>query len=265
MIAPTKVERLLACVLARELRDTDIVAFGLHAELLLAAALVAQRLHAPNLVIRHGVREERGAEIAPAAWTDNPRSRTHELIEYLEAHDVILDVASASPMRFCDVFLVGGLQIDREGSVNLIGIRGKDGRTAVRGPGSIGTTSIATLARRPILFSPEHTPRRFVETVDHVSVPGWKRRAAAGIDGGPILCVTPLAVMDFADGAMRLRSVHGHASLDEVRRRTGFRLSPDGPVPVTPPPSQAESDALEIVDPFGKLASLGFRADGGAP
>ena len=261
--APGEVERLLACVLARELRDTDIVAFGLHAELLLAAALVAQRLHAPNLVLRHGLREERGAEIGPAAWTDNPRSRTHQLIEYVEQHDVILDVASASPMRFCDVFLVGGMQIDREGSVNLIGIKGKDGRLAVRGPGSIGTTSIATLARRAILFSPDHTPRRFVATVDYISVPGWKRRATAGLEGGPILCVTPLAVMDFTDGAMHLRSVHGHTTLDEVRRRTGFPLSPDGPVPVTPPPTKSESEALDIVDPFGRLAGLGFRADGG--
>jgi glutaconate CoA-transferase subunit B len=260
--SPGGIERLLACVLARELRDGDIVAFGLHAELLLAAALVAQRLHAPNLVIRHGLREERGAEIAPAAWTGDRKSRSHELIETLETHDVILDVASASPMRFCDVFLVGGLQIDREGSVNLIGIKGKDGRLAVRGPGSIGTTSIATLARRPILFSPDHTLRRFVDQVDYVSVPGWKRRAAAGLEGGPILCVTPLAVMEFADGAMRLRSVHGHAALDDVRRRTGFPLPPDGLVPVTPPPTPAESAALDIVDPFGRLAGLGFDAGG---
>src|SRR5206468_7686630 len=193
--------RLLACVVARELRDGETVAFGLHAELLLAAALLAQRLHAPNLTIRHGLRVERGHELSPAAWTDEPTSRSHGLVEYLEAHDAILDVASrSSPMRFCDVFFVGGMQIDREGSTNLIGLKGKDGRLAVRGPGSIGTTSIGTLARHVIIFSGEHTTRRFVETVDYVSVPGWKRRAAAGLEGGPALCLTPLAVMDFADG-----------------------------------------------------------------
>jgi glutaconate CoA-transferase subunit B len=259
------VARLLACVVARELRDGEIVAFGLHAELLLAAALLAQRLHAPNLAIRHGLRVERGADLQPAAWTGEPASRSHEQVEYLESHDAILDVASpASPMRFCDVFLVGGLQIDREGSTNLIGIKGKDGRMRVRGPGSIGTTSIGTLARHVILFSGEHTARRFVERVDYVSVPGWRRRAAAGMAGGPSLCVTPLAVFEFADGWMQLRSVHAHANEDDVRRRTGFTL-PAGPAPITPPPTPAENAALEVIDPCDRLAAVDLAPDGGEP
>ena len=258
------VARLLACVVARELADGDVVAFGLHAELLLAAALLAQRTHAPNLVIRHGLRVERGPEPGPAAWTDRTGSRAHEGIEYLEAHDAILDVAAApSPLRFCDVFFVGGMQIDAEGSTNLIGIKGKDGRMAVRGPGSIGTASIGSLARRVFLFSPDHTPKRFVERVDYVSVPGWRRRAQAGLTGGPALCVTPLAVMDFADGRMRLRSVHPHTTVEEVRRRTSFALEPRGPVAVTRAPTPAERRALETIDPFDRLAEIELRPDGG--
>src|SRR3989449_9658904 len=151
------VARLLTCVVARELRDGEIVAFGLHAELLLAAAALAQRLHAPDRTIRHGLRVERGAEIGPAAWTAERTSRSHELVEYLESHDAVLDVANpSSPMRFCDVFLVGGLQIDREGSTNLIGIKGGARRLAGRGPGSIGTTSIRARARDVLLFSGGH-------------------------------------------------------------------------------------------------------------
>jgi len=261
----SEVARLLACVVARELRDGEVVAFGLHAELLLASALLAQRMHAPNLRIRHGLRAERGHELSPAAWTEDRSSRSHTLVEDLEAHDAILDVASrSSPMRFCDVFLVGGMQIDREGSTNLIGIAGQDGRMKVRGPGSIGTTSIGTLARHVILFSGEHTRRRFVERVDYVSVPGWRRRAAAGLEGGPALCLTPLAVMDFADGWMRLRSVHRHATEEEVRRRTGFPL-PSGPVPTTPSPTPEEIGALEAIDPHDRLGSIDLLPDGGAP
>jgi len=260
---PRDVARLLTCVVARELRDGEVVAFGLNAELLLAAALLAQRLHAPNLRIRHGLRIERGHELSPSAWTEERASRSHEVIEYLEAHDAILDVANrSSPMRFCDVFFVGGMQIDREGSANLIGIRGKDGRMTIRGPGSIGTTSIGTLARHVILFSDEHTTRRLVETVDYVSVPGWRRRAAAGLEGGPSLCITPLAVLDFADGRMRLRSVHAHATEEDVRRRTGFPLPP-GPVRTTPPPTPAEVEALSVVDPKGRLDTVDLCRDGG--
>ena len=262
----TERARLIACVVARELKDGEIVAFGLHAELMLAAALVAQRTHAPDLIIRHGLRVERGAELGPPAWTDDRKSRTHELIEYREEHDAILSVANpGSPMRFCDVFLVGGMQIDREGSTNLIGIRGEDGRMKVRGPGSIGTTSIGTMASRVILFSGDHTPRRFVERVDFVSVPGWRRRAAAGLAGGPSLCVTPIAVMDFDDGSMRLRSVHPGTREEEVRARTGFPLAGRaGAAPTTPPPTAAETAALDVVDPFGRLAAVALDPGGAA-
>ncbi len=254
--------RLIACVVARELHEGEIVAFGLHAELMLAAALLAQRSHAPGLIIRHGLRVERGPGLGPPAWTDDRRSRSHEMVEYREAHDAVLDVANPeSPMRFCDVFFVGGMQIDREGSTNLIGIRGEGGRMKVRGPGSIGTPSIGSLARRVILFSGEHSTQRFVERVDYVSVPGWRRRASAGLPGGPALCVTPLAVMDFEDGFMRLRSVHPGASEEEVRARTGFPLAGrPGGAPRTPPPTPAESAALDAIDPTGRLADVPLDA-----
>src|SRR5439155_9979971 len=127
---------------------------------LLAAALLAQRLHAPNLRIRHGLRIERGHELSPSAWTEERASRSHEVIEYLEAHDAILDVANrSSPMRFCDVFFVGGMQIDREGSANLVGMRAKDGRMSIRGPGSTATTSIGTRAGHVRLCSARPSTR----------------------------------------------------------------------------------------------------------
>ncbi len=236
---------LMVCVVARELRDGQVVAFGLHADAMLSAALLAQQLHAPNLRIRHGLRAERGMVFGAAAWTDRRDDDSWRQVEYLEAHDAILRTANPdSPMRFCDVFFVGGMQIDREGSTNLIGLKGADGRLAVRGPGSIGTTSIGTLAGELILFSPEHSPRRFVETVDFVSVPGWKRRAAAGLEGGPRLCVTSKAVMDFQDGRMRLRSVHTGSTIDEVIAATGFPLLLADDTPTTPAPSNAERQAL---------------------
>ncbi|MGD8329518.1 MAG: CoA-transferase, partial [Acidobacteriota bacterium] len=173
---------LIACVVARHLRDGQVVAFGLHAQLMLRAAMVAQRTHAPDLRIRHGLRAERGMVHGTAAWTDALDDDSWRRIEYLEAHDAILRVANPrSPMRFCDVFFVGGMQIDREGSTNLIGLRGAGGRLRLRGPGSIGTTSIATLSPDVVLFADEHSPRRFVEQVDYISVPGWQRRAAAGL------------------------------------------------------------------------------------
>ena len=264
---------VVLCAVARELRDHQVVAFGLHAELMLAAALLAQQTHAPGLRIRHGLRHERGMVRGTAAWTGDPYDDSWRRVEYLESHDAILRVANpASPMRFCDVFFVGGMQIDREGSTNLIGLREADGpasesrrdrrapaprdeqspahrgqrvaRPVLRGPGSIGTTSIATLAPEVILFSPEHSVRRFVEQVDYISVPGWRRRSAAGLAGGPRLVITSKAVMDFEDGRMRLRSVHPGVSVEEVCAATGFELRIPADVPATPLPSTRERAAL---------------------
>ena len=246
---------LMVCVVARELRDGQVVAFGLNADAMLSAAMLAQQLHAPDLRIRHGLRAERGMVFGAAAWTDRRDDDSWRRVEYLEAHDAILRTANpGSPMRFCDVFFIGGMQIDREGSTNLIGLKGPDGRLAVRGPGSIGTTSIGTLAADVILFSPEHSPRRFVETVDFVSVPGWKRRAAAGLAGGPRLCITSKAVMDFEDGSMRLLSVHPGSTVEEVVGATGFPLLLGNDIPTTPAPTDAERRAL------GVLAAEDFRA-----
>jgi len=242
---------LAVCAVARELRDDQVVAFGLHADLMLAAAMVAQQIHAPNLRIRHGLRYDRPGSLGAAAWTERRDDRSAGLIEYRESHDAILRVANPdSPLRFCDVFFVGGMQIDREGSTNLIGLRGDDGKMRVRGPGSIGTTSIATLASHVVLFSWEHTPRRFVEEVDYVSVPGWKRRAAVGLDGGPALCITSKGVMDFHGGQMRLRSVHPGTDVAAIQEATGFSLIVPDTVPTTPEPSPQEIDALARIE-FG--------------
>jgi glutaconate CoA-transferase subunit B len=240
-----QLDDLAVCVVARELRDGMVVAFGLHAEAMLAAAMVAQQLDAPNLRIRHGLRAERGMVDGAAAWTPRSDDDSWRRIEYREDHDAILRVANPrSPMRFCDVFFVGGMQIDAEGSTNLIGRKGADGRMRVRGPGSIGTTSIGSLAPEVIIFSPEHSTRRFVEQVDYVSVPGWRRRAAVGLSGGPRLVVTSMATMDFEQGAMRLRSVHAGVSVDEVVAATGFDLRIPPQVPTTEPPRANERRAL---------------------
>ena len=242
---------LMVCAVARELRDGQVVAFGLNADAMLSAAMLAQQLHAPNLQIRHGLRAERGMIFGAAAWTDNLNDDSWRQVEYLENHDSILRTANPdSPMRFCDVFFVGGMQIDLEGSTNLIGLKGEDGQLSVRGPGSIGTTSIGTLASNVILFSPEHSPRCLVETVDFVSVPGWKQRSRVGLGGGPSLCVTSKAILDFDNGHMRLRSVHPGLTVEEIVESTGFPLLLPDKVPATPPPSKAEQEALRYLASF---------------
>jgi acyl CoA:acetate/3-ketoacid CoA transferase beta subunit len=106
---------------------------------------------------------------------------------------------------------------------------------------------------------PSHTTRVFVDQVDMVSGLGYRRAAEVG---GFVAShheirrvVTNLAVLDFQtpDHAMRLRSVHPGATVEEVRAATGFELAvPAGGVPESRLPTDEELRVLrEVLDPGG--------------
>ncbi len=248
---------LLACVIARELEDNDTVAFGLHAEFSLAASFLAQKLYSPNLKIRHGLNANNGVELNPAAWTSNVNSKSQPTPQYIERHDSILSIANPNNSnKLCDTFFISGLQIDKFGNTNLIGIKGVNKKFKLRGPGSIGTTSIAQLAKKYFIFSLEHTTRRFVESVDYVSTIGYNIRKKYGLSGGPLLCVTPLCIFDFQDGMMRIKSIDPHSSLQEVIIKTGFKPIVPKNIETTKEPSSEELKVLRNIDKKGFLKEI---------
>ncbi|MFK0154729.1 CoA-transferase [Streptomyces sp. NPDC090493] len=139
----------------------------------------------------------------------------------------------------------GGMQIDRYGNANLIGIGPYD-NLRVRGPGSVGLPWAARMSGA-YLFTWHHNPRVFVERVDHLSGPGWldgDSSRAELLDGvpGPRLVFTPLCVMDFHETshAMRLLSVHPGHSVGDVAAQTGFDVIVPDDVPETPRPTDQE-------------------------
>jgi acyl CoA:acetate/3-ketoacid CoA transferase beta subunit len=102
-----------------------------------------------------------------------------------------------------------------------------------------------------------------VEKVDFVSGPGFGRDAAERYRPqwaqGPVMVVTPLAVMDFdtPDRRMRLRSVHPGRTVADVQAQTGFQLVVDGDVPTTTPPTPEELRIIrEEIDTKGVLRTL---------
>ena len=247
-MADCKIEDLFACIIARELKDDDLVAFGLNAELGLSAAFLAQKLYAPNLRIRHGIRYERGIELNSAAWTSNVKSIAHELVEYNEPCDSIMNVSNPkNPNNICDTFFVSGMQIDKHGNTNLIGIKGKGRKFKVRGPGCIGTTTISQFAKKYFIFTFEHSKRRLVDIVDYVSTIGYDIRKKYRISKGPLLCITPLCVFDFYQGVMRIKSVHAHSNVEEVLQNTGFKPIIPKKIPTTFAPTKDEISALDAI------------------
>lgn len=249
---PYSPAELMAVVLARELRDGEVVVMGAVPALPLAACRLARRLHAPNLwyIVGGSGAVNPEPEVLPASSCDPALAAAPAVLPLTEV--VLLEGRGDA----LDVFCAGGLQVDAHGNCNLICV-GDWARPALRGPGTVGLPFLPAV-RRSVIYTMSHSPRTFVERVDFVSGPGHpagpeEERPYRG--EGPSLVVTPLAVMDFEPTGrrMRLASVHPGVRAEEVREATGFPLPGPEPVPVTPPPTEEELAELRRIDPTGVL------------
>jgi glutaconate CoA-transferase, subunit B len=212
-------EELMAAVLAREVRDGEQAAVGTISPIPAAAVLLAHFTHAPRtppIIIN-----------SDAWWPFRQGSR--EFYEFAQKGRL-------------DLFFLSAGQIDRAGNLNTIAI-GDPEHPRLRLPGGAGSAMLYYAARRVIVFRTDHSPRVFVERVDHVSSPGSSPPSVAR-PGGPWIVVTPLCVFGFDAGALRLRSLHPGADLEAVRAATGFPVEGDPATPVTPAPTPAELDVL---------------------
>ncbi len=143
-----------------------------------------------------------------------------------------------------DAFFLGGVQIDGQANINLVGT-GPYPQTERRFPGSFGSAHMYFVIPKVILFRPEHTRRVFVETVDFISAPGTSDPDVYR-PGGPKALVTELCLMSFhADrGRFRLESVHPGHTLEEVLDNTGFEFDIPDDVPQSPEPNENELNLL---------------------
>ena len=136
-----------------------------------------------------------------------------------------------------DTFFLGGVQIDGQANINLVGI-GDYPNLKKRFPGSFGSALMYFAVPRVILFREEHSPRTLVERVDFISAPGtsppevWRR-------GGPKALVTNRAVFSFGPSRARFRleSVHGGETPESVAEATGFAFDQAPRVGETPAPA----------------------------
>jgi glutaconate CoA-transferase, subunit B len=245
---------LMICLASRVLEDGRTVAVGTGVPC--AAAMLAQRTHAPNLVILF----ESGG-IAPQLPT-MPISVGDSRAFYRAA----LATSMADMMDICqrgmvDYTFLGGAQIDAFGNLNSTLLGGNYGKPRVRLPGSGGANDLASLCWRTLVVT-NHDPRRFVERLDFLTTPGYLTgpgaREAAGLPPGtgPYRVITDLAVMGFHPETCRMQvlSLHPGVSLERVRSATGFTLEAVDPLPVTDPPTEIELELLRTeVDPHRYL------------
>ena len=140
----------------------------------------------------------------------------------------------------------GGMQVDKYGNCNMIGI-GPYEKLKVRGPGTVGTIWTATITKYYLYFW-HHNKRVVVDKVDFVSSPGFldggdsRWRKCRADSKGPALVYTPLCVMDFDETShrLRLRSVNPGYSVKDVIDNTGCEIIVPANVPTTKAPSETE-------------------------
>lgn len=252
------VAETMAGVLVRHLRNGEWGACGAYSQIPMAAFRLARLTHAPDLWWLSGGGGALNSE-APivASSSDEATLVGSEGVFRLED---IVDFELGGWRRMPTVGIFGGIQVDRHGNVNMVGVGGTYPRLELRGPGTVGLV-FGAYFHRTLIYLHRHDPRVFVEQVDFVSSPGHGEARDRHCDPhttGPELVVTPLAVLDFDDaGSMRLVSVHRGHTLDEVRERTGFELATVADVGETPEPDPEELRLLrEVIDPHDALGAL---------
>lgn len=250
--APYSSTELLACVAAHLLEDRKSVFVG--TGLPMIAAMLAQRTHAPDLLI---IFEAGGVgphiPVLPISVGD---SRTfHQAVAASSMHDVMA-MAQAGHL---DYGFLGAAQIDPHGNINTTVI-GEHDRPAVRLPGSGGANDVSSFCQRTIIIMRQDR-RKFVGRLDFLTTPGYldgpgaRERAGLPAGSGPHRVITQLGVYDFADASktMRLIAVHPGITGEAVQADSGFPIPVAEPLVVSPAPTEEERRILREIDPTGLL------------
>lgn len=242
---------LMACAASRTLEDKKSVLVG--TGLPIIAAVLAQKTHAPNLLI---VFEAGGigprVPMLPISVGD---SRTFHKALMASSMDYVMSTAQ---MGYLDYGFLGAAQIDRYGNINTTVI-GAHEQPKVRLPGSGGANDAGSLCWQTVILM-QQDARKFVEKVDFVTTPGYlsgpgaREKAGLPAGTGPFRVITQLGIMGFDDKSKRmmLLSTHPGVSVKQVKANTGFDLIVSRKITVTELPTAQELSVLrKDIDPAG--------------
>ncbi len=241
---------MMIAVASRELENGASVGVGTGAPC--AAAMLAQKMNAPDLVIMF---EAGGmSPHLPEMPISVGDSRTFYKAAMAGSMGDTMETCSRG---FVDYTFLGGAQIDKYGNLNSTVI-GDHLKPKVRLPGSGGANDFASFCWRMMVMTPQDK-RRFVEKLDFLTTPGYLEggdaREKSGLPEGtgPYKIITNMAVMDFEPETKRMRviSLNPGYSFQDVQDNCGFELLRLEKPEETRPPSDEELRILrEEVDPY---------------
>jgi glutaconate CoA-transferase subunit B len=256
------VGEIMAVAIARQLEqhDGEWIAVGAYSQLPMASVKLARMTRAPNMWwLSGGGGAINGTGKVTMSTSDY---RTIRGAEYVMSMEDIVDIEMwryqhENPKMTA---IVGGIQIDRRGSSNMVGV-GPYGNQTVRGVGTVGLC-FGVSFNSLYFYTMHHNRKIFVEEVDFISSPGFTKDRAKYVPDkatGPRAVFTPLGIFDFApdSGLMRIKSLHRGVTVEQVQDNTGFPMLVPETVPETPMPSDEDLLLLRTkVDPDGILRGL---------
>jgi len=241
---------LLACAAARLLEDKKSVLVG--TGLPMIAALLAQRMQAPNLLIifeAGGIGPQ--VPVLPISVGD---SRTfHRAVAASSMHDVM----SACQAGYVDYGFLGAAMLDARGNINTTVI-GDWERPTTRLPGSGGANDLGSLCHRTIIIV-RQDKRRFVEKVDFITTPGYldgpgaRERAGLPEGTGPYRVISQLGIYGFDQATKRLQllALHPGVTVEDIQAKSSFEILISDEIQTTQPPTEEERRLLHEIDPTG--------------
>ncbi|MFO7618093.1 MAG: CoA-transferase [Thermoplasmata archaeon] len=243
---------LLACAASHVLEDKKSIFVG--TGLPMIAAMLAQRTHAPGLLI---VFEAGGigpqVPVLPISVGD---SRTvYKAIVASSMNESM----SMSQAGYIDFGFLGGAQIDMFGNLNTTVI-GDHANPKTRLPGSGGANDVGSLCHRTIIIMKQDR-MKFVKKIDFLTTPGYlqggdsRDRAGLPAGTGPFRVISQLAIFDFEPVSKRMRvySLHPGVELETVLENSDFEILPPTEKRVTPAPTLEELAMLQKIDPVGMV------------
>jgi acyl CoA:acetate/3-ketoacid CoA transferase beta subunit len=247
------VDEMMTVLMAREVRNDDVMIVGVATPMVWAAFTLAKVTHAPDAIYHY---------IMGNTFVMEPRQvsllylemNTVRAFRFQDSVECTLESLPSNKLTTIEFFRPA--QIDQYGNTNNVCI-GDWEKPKIRLPGAAGILDFSMFyARGSFLYTPRHDKRTFVPTEDlffisGVGFPDGKPSICGG--AGPQCVITNLGYLDFEEKnkRMRLSTLHPGIDVDSVKDSTGFDLIISENLKETKPPTERELKLLrEKVDPL---------------
>lgn len=227
-------ELMCACI-ARQVVDGEAIGQGIATPLVMAGVILAKLTHAPNIVLASAIGQSVCRDWAPPGLARAEEHWIGKGLAFLTFTEIACELLPRLKLK--EFFRPA--QVDSRGNFNNVFIGSNYDRPQMRLPGSGGIADVTGYNDKACLYVPRHSRAVFVEPIDFVSGLGHQPDRMDGT--GPVYLVSNLGQFDFANGRLRLTSVHPGQSIEKVRAKTGF------PIDIAPDARETESPTLEEV------------------